>query len=81
MWVVHEVIGLYVWVLFLSALLSWFPNPGEGLRSIQRVFTRITEPVLRPLRAILPRPAAGGIAIDLSPLVAMLGLIIINRLI
>jgi len=34
----------------------------------------ITEPLLRPLRAILPPIRLGGVGLDLSPLVLMLGL-------
>ena len=41
----------------------------------------LTEPVLRPIRQILPRPRVGGIGIDFSVLVAIVLLEIINRVI
>jgi uncharacterized protein YggT (Ycf19 family) len=79
---VHELISLYIWVLVIAALLSWFPSTsGGGLAATKRVFAVLTEPVLRPLRQILPRPRAGGIMIDFSVLVAIILLIFINRII
>jgi uncharacterized protein YggT (Ycf19 family) len=45
------------------------------------VLRRLTEPVLQPLRAILPRPSFGGVGIDLSALVALIILEFINRII
>lgn len=79
---VHEVLWLYTWVLVLAALMSWFPaTSGGGLATVQRVLHVLSEPVLRPLRAILPRPNVGGVGIDLSVLVAIIGLQIINSVI
>lgn len=78
---VHLLIGLYIWVLILSALLSWFPTPSGGgaLAGVKRFLARLTEPVLRPLRSILPQPRIGGVGIDFSVIVAVFVLIFINR--
>jgi YggT family protein len=80
---VHEIISLYIWVLIITALLSWFPTSSNsgGLASIRRVLAAVTEPILRPLRQVLPQPRAGGVAIDFSVLVAVILLIFINRVI
>jgi uncharacterized protein YggT (Ycf19 family) len=77
---IHDLISLYIWVLIIAALLSWLPasNSQGGLASTKRVLARLTEPVLRPLRSILPRPNFGGVGIDLSVLVAVIGLEVIN---
>jgi uncharacterized protein YggT (Ycf19 family) len=75
-------ISLYIWVLIISALLSWFPStPSGALAGIKRFLARLTEPVLRPLRAILPRLHAGGAYVDFSVLVAVLILIVVERII
>ncbi|MGD0054940.1 MAG: YggT family protein [Acidimicrobiales bacterium] len=79
---IHEIISIYIYVLVITALLSWFPaTSGGALAATKRVFAALTEPVLRPLRQILPRPRVGGIGIDFSVIVAVLLLIIINRII
>ena len=63
----------FVVVLIVRALLSWFPvRPGSALVPIHRALAAVTEPVLRPIRRILPPVRAGGMAIDLSILVVIL---------
>lgn len=71
-------VELYVLVLVARALVSWFPiHPGSALASVVRVLDAVTEPVLRPLRRALPPVRAGGMAIDLSIIVAILALEIV----
>lgn len=82
MTLVHELLKLYIGVLVVTALLSWFPASSAGaLATVQRVLRALTEPVLRPLRAVLPRPNFGGVGIDLSVLVAIIALEVINNVI
>jgi YggT family protein len=83
MTLIQFVLTLYIWVLIVAALLSWIPstNHSGGLAATKRVLTKLTEPVLRPLRSILPRPNFGGVGIDLSVLVAVIGLEIIKAII
>ena len=77
---VHFLITLYIWVLVLSALLSWFPsNSGGALATTKMILARLTEPILRPLRSIMPRPRIGGVGIDFSVMVAIILLAIVNR--
>ena len=63
-------LGFYVFLfsIFILALLSWI-NPGQ-YNPISNLLHQITEPVLRPARKLLP-PMSG---MDLSPMLAMLGL-------
>jgi YggT family protein len=81
--IVHELITLYIWILIISALLSWFPTTdhNSALAGVKRVLARLTEPILRPLRAIVPRPRVGGMNMDFSVMVAAIVLIIINNII
>jgi YggT family protein len=68
-------IELYVVILIVRALLSWFPTrEGTGLDKVVRVFAALTEPVLRPVRRMLPPVRAGGTSIDLSVLVVIVAL-------
>jgi YggT family protein len=61
------VLNIYMWVIIIRALLSWV-NP-DPYNPIVQFLTRITEPVLRPLRKLVP---AYRLGIDLSPLIAIL---------
>ncbi len=74
--VVVAVLEIYLWgVLFPRALLSWFPaSPGSTLASVNAVLYRLTEPVLGPVRRLLPPVQAGGIGIDLSFIIVFIGI-------
>ena len=64
-----------IFSIFIRALLSWF---SHGLQHpISRLLDSFTDPILRPVRRIIP--ATSGI--DLSPLVIFLGLILVLKLI
>ena len=73
---IDRIIDIYVWVIILSAVLSWlvaFDIVNMRNRFVYLVgdaFNRITEPVYRPIRRFLPD--MGGL--DLSPLIVILGL-------
>jgi YggT family protein len=63
----------YVVVLIARALLSWLPaRPGSAFSQLVRVLDAVTEPVLRPIRRILPPIRAGGMGIDLSIIVVVI---------
>jgi len=62
-----QLINLYMWAIIIRALLSWVsPDPHNP---IVRFLERLTEPALKPIRALLPPHRIG---IDLSPLIAVL---------
>ena len=73
---IDRIIDLYVWVIILSAVLSWlvaFDIVNMRNRLVYLVgdtLNRLTEPVYRPVRRFLPD--MGGL--DLSPLIVILGL-------
>lgn len=62
-------------VLMATVITSWFSvQPGTFLESFARGLRTVTEPVLAPVRSILPQPRTGAGALDLSPVVVMLAL-------
>lgn len=65
--VLREGLSLVFWVLILSAVLSWV---SQGRSPIEYVLNQLTDPILKPIRKILP-PMGG---LDLSVLVAIIGL-------
>lgn len=67
---------LYTWIIILRAVVSWTrPNPGNPL---VQFLIAATEPVLKPLRALVPPAKLGGI--DLSPILAIVGIQIVRYL-
>lgn len=66
---------LYFFVLLGRILLSWFPvQPGGIVASIFSFLYSITEPVLGPIRRLLPPVAMGGMGLDLSPIIVIFAL-------
>ena len=64
-WLIDKALSAYSLLIILRALLSWFsPNPYNRLYIF---LIRITEPVLAPLRRIIPLQG-----IDFSPVIAIL---------
>ncbi len=69
----------YLIVMFARIILSWFPvEPGSGLASVYGFLYAITEPVLGPIRRVIPPLGAGGMGIDLSPIVVFFGITILQ---
>ena len=79
---IDTILGLYVWILIASAILSWLVafnvvNPrNRAVYVIGDFLYRVTEPVLAPLRRILPN--LGGL--DLSPIIVILIIFFIRNL-
>jgi YggT family protein len=66
--VINIVLTMILWVVIAAALISWVsPDPRNPI--VQFLY-RVTEPILRPFRKILPPRRTGGI--DFSPLLLIL---------
>lgn len=74
-----SLINLYIFVLFVRVVLSWFPiNPNGPVGQVSRLVQAATDPVLVPVRRMLPNMGP----LDLSPIVVWIVLgIIVPRLI
>jgi YggT family protein len=79
---IDTILGLYVWILIASAILSWLVafnvvnTRNRAVYVIGDFLYRVTEPVLAPLRRILPN--LGGL--DLSPIIVILIIFFIRNL-
>ena len=83
LWLIDTIITLYIWMLIASAILSWLVafnvvnTRNPVVANIGEFLYRVTEPALRPIRAILPN--LGGI--DVSPVILIILLLFLQRLI
>mgnify|MGYP001827877583 CR=1 FL=1 len=55
-------------------VISWIPPGGEFLESVRRLLTVSTEWLLGPLRRTIPPLRLGAVALDLSPLIVLIGI-------
>jgi len=81
--VILLILNLYTWVIIISAVLSWLlafnviNYDNNFVRSVWSAITALTEPLLRPIRNILPRMGT----IDLSPIVLLIAIFFLERII
>ncbi len=77
------VLQLYIWILIASAVLSWLVafnvvnTRNQVVATIGDFLYRLTEPLLRPIRSVMPN--LGGI--DLSPVILILIILLIENVI
>jgi YggT family protein len=74
------------WIILLArVILSWavslgWRRPYSGpLRVVLDLIDDVTDPVLRPLRALIAPIRAGGVGLDLSPLIAFVILFVLQQ--
>jgi YggT family protein len=68
------ILTLYMWIIIVRALISWV-NPDPYNPIVQFLY-KVTEPVLAPIRRLLP---TGRIGIDFSPLIVLFIIIFIKQ--
>ncbi len=69
--ILAQLIQLYLFAIFARLVLSWFPiSPGGAMASVFSFLYAITEPVLGPVRRIIPPLGP----IDISPIVVIIAL-------
>lgn len=64
---------MYTLVMLAYVIFSWVPRPPEPLVPIRLGSAALVDPLLRPLRGIIPPLKLGGIALDLSIIVLFIG--------
>ncbi len=68
--------------IIASILFSWFPGyPSSSfMQAIYDAVRAVANPILMPIRSRVPMLQLGGFGIDLSPIIAIFGLVIASRL-
>jgi len=76
--VITWLLQVYLVILFGRVVLSWFPlSPDGPMAAVARVLYALTEPILAPLRAVLPPVQMGGMGLDLSPMIVFFLIIVL----
>jgi YggT family protein len=83
--IVCLLITIFTILLFVRVTVSWaylfgFRPPLSGpVRKILDLLDDVTEPVLKPLRALIPPIRAGGMGLDLSVIIAFVILAVLQQ--
>lgn len=73
-WLISQILGFYSFIVIVWIIMSWLigfnviNRHNRFVQSVNYVLTRLVEPVLRPIRKIVP-PVGG---IDFSPIILFL---------
>lgn len=77
--IICALLGIYVWVVIGRIILEWIPVPTDHpVGVVRKVLAQATDPILMPLRRVIPPLRTGTIALDLSPIVLIIGLQIVS---
>ena len=78
--IVCNALNIYLFCILGRILLSWFPlDPNGAMATVAGFLYTITDPVLGPLRRAVPPVRLGAAALDLSPIIVIIGIQVIQR--
>jgi len=73
---------IYSLLILVRVVFSWFPVSPDGTAAVVSGFlSLVTDPILRPLRKVLPPVRFGSALMDLSPIVAFFAITLLQNLI
>jgi YggT family protein len=80
---VNALFLVYMILIFVRILLSWIPRMpyNRALSTVVGFIHEVTDPYLNVFRRFLPPVGGGGFALDLSPIVAIIVLLIAQSVI
>ena len=79
--IICSLLTIFLVIIFVRIVLSWFPPTGGLVDQAQRLTFVATEWLVGPLRRILPPVRLGAAALDLSPTVVILGILVLQGII
>jgi len=75
-------LGLYALVPIIRVVLSWFPiNPNGMGATVAGFIYLMTDPVLVPLRRVMPALRIGSVGLDLAPMALFFLITLVRSLI
>ena len=80
--VICLLLQIYSLLILVRVVFSWFPVSPYGTAAVVSGFLSfVTDPMLRPLRKVLPPIRFGSALMDLSPIVAFFGITLLQNFI
>jgi YggT family protein len=74
------IVSVYFVILLIRIIFSWVPSVPDPIQPLERGVRAATDPLLIPLRGVIPPVQIGAAALDLSPLVIFFVIAILQRL-
>ena len=83
-YIIRLIMTAFLLCLFVRVLMSYFPiTDGTAMASIQRVVGVVTDPILTPVRRLLPPVSLGGAGavLDMSPIIVFIVIFILLKIV
>lgn len=80
-WILSKLIGIYTLIVVANVILSWLVHIGNPNMTIRRFYwttEELVKPLLDPIRQLL-RPLMGNVPFDISPIVLILLLTVLQN--
>jgi YggT family protein len=74
-------LNVLFFLILAQIIISWLPPGGDFLESTRRFLRAGTEWLLGPIRRVVPPLRLGGAALDLSPLIVLIGIQILSGIV
>jgi len=72
------IIGILAWIVLSYVVAFGRLGWDHPVRRLYEFLSKLVEPVLRPIRRVIPPLRLGGAALDLSPLILIVGISLLN---
>ncbi|MFQ5966152.1 MAG: YggT family protein [Acidimicrobiia bacterium] len=80
--IICSLLNIYIFVVFGRIILEWIQVPSDHpVGAVRRGLATVVDPVLRPLRRVIPPVRIGMGALDFSPLILIIGIVILQQVI
>lgn len=81
--IIWWILAFYMWMVIARVLIGWLPiRWPRGLRPLVVLIYDLTEPVLSPVRRIVPTiPLGSGVGLDLSPMLIIVAILFLQWLV
>lgn len=79
--VLCDVLDVFAFALIVRVIMSYFPmSSGSGVARVYDLLGTVVEPVLSPVRRLIPGVRAGSAMIDLSPMIVLVVIFLVRPL-
>ena len=80
--IICTLLDIYIVAIIARVILSWVGVPGDHpVGRLVAVLSKFVDPPLRSIGRVMPTIPIGGIRLDLSPLVLLIGISLVSRVI
>lgn len=81
--IIWWILAFYMWMVIARVLIGWLPiRWPRGMRPLLVLIYDLTEPLLSPLRRIVPTiPLGSGVGLDLSPMLIIVAILFLQWLV